>query len=280
MIRQRQVKCLGISINYIDEGHGENLLFIHNGGGFWQIWTEQLEYFRNTHRVLAIDLPGFGDSDESEIEYSLDYFTSVVREFLLQLHIDKVSLIGNCIGASISIHLQNQSPALIDKMILMNICPGERLIRSRLFRFLLFKFKSKRFQKPFKRFIIFVIRRANFLSIIPSILFKDHPDKKSMLFIRYREKMRESKQTRSRIKLLFVSNTYTLKSFVQDSPGLRKACLLWGAENSVASVRREGIHHRNLCGIETMTIVKDAGHMLMYEQADLTNQLIESHLKS
>ena len=50
------------AVNYVEVGEGEPLLLVHGLGGCWQSWLENIPHFARTHRVIAPDLPGFGDS--------------------------------------------------------------------------------------------------------------------------------------------------------------------------------------------------------------------------
>jgi len=55
----------GKRINYVDtvSGDGPPIVFIHGLSGTWQNWLENLPYFAQNHRWIAMDLPGFGYSD-------------------------------------------------------------------------------------------------------------------------------------------------------------------------------------------------------------------------
>jgi pimeloyl-ACP methyl ester carboxylesterase len=50
-------------INLVDIGEGPVLLFVHGLSGCWQNWLENIPFFARDHRVIAIDLPGFGESE-------------------------------------------------------------------------------------------------------------------------------------------------------------------------------------------------------------------------
>ncbi|MBT7825305.1 MAG: alpha/beta hydrolase [Bacteroidetes bacterium] len=278
MPTEKRIECLGVSINYIDVGKGDVLIFLHNGGGFWQIWSKQIEYFQKTHRVLALDWPGFGESSESNKPYSLDFNTQILKCFLDSLKMSKVTLIGNCIGASIAINFSNLYPERVDKRVLMNICPGERLVRLGVFRSLIFKKKSDKFQSSLKILLTFIATKTFVKNKFPKILFGQNPDKKSQLFVKYEYKMKEAKQNRSRTNLLFTSNTYTLEHFLSNNSIVKDSLLLWGEFNKVANVQREGIFHQTLCGIEQLHIIKNSGHLLMYESGDEVNELIEGYI--
>lgn len=279
-MKERIVNCLGIDINYVDSGNGNALVFIHNGGGFWQIWTRQIEYFSSFYRVIALDLPGFGESTESNRPYTLDFNVSIFREFIEKLNITELILIGNCIGATIAIRYKMLFPERVRKLVLMNICPGERLIRPAFMRFLLFGIENELIQRNLKRLLIFAFSKTPAKNKFPAVLFNKNPDKTNPIYQKYVDKFKEPKQSRSRLNLLFAVNTYTLKNIIKDNSLSKDTLLLWGGQNQVSVYPREAVWHQHLCGLERMIIIENSGHLLMYESPEITNQLIETYLKT
>ena len=51
-------------IAYQIEGDGPALIFLHGIGGNKDNWTRQMDFFCNTHTVVAWDARGYGDSDD------------------------------------------------------------------------------------------------------------------------------------------------------------------------------------------------------------------------
>jgi pimeloyl-ACP methyl ester carboxylesterase len=45
-------------------GEGEPLVLLHGGSGTWRHWLRNIEHFAKTRRVIAADMPGYGDSAE------------------------------------------------------------------------------------------------------------------------------------------------------------------------------------------------------------------------
>jgi pimeloyl-ACP methyl ester carboxylesterase len=107
---EKSISCKGITINYIDEGTGDPIVFLHNGGGFLQIWTRQIDFFKNNYRVIAPDLPGFGESDESGESYTLEFYFEIFKEFFQLMKLDDFILVGNCIGSSIAVKYKKAYP--------------------------------------------------------------------------------------------------------------------------------------------------------------------------
>ena len=80
-------------IAYRDKGQGEALLLIHGVGLNAEAWGPQIEALSDTHRVIAIDMPGHGASALSGPELS-DYVAQAAA-LLDQLGIARANVVGH-----------------------------------------------------------------------------------------------------------------------------------------------------------------------------------------
>jgi pimeloyl-ACP methyl ester carboxylesterase len=277
---EKQVYCLGLRINYIDEGQGDVIIFLHNGGGFWQCWTHQIDYFSSTHRVIALDFPWFGKSDTAPELPTLDFNYRVLRAFCAQLGLTDLVLAGNCIGASVALRYHYEHPGEVRRLVLMNICPGKRLIRSGIMRYLLFRVHWAPFRTTFQHLLQWVALHTPVKRLFPAILFGGPVSPKDYLYNLYVEKFKENKQTEARTMLLFALESYTLQSFYRREVDLSQCLLLWGANNKAVSLKKEGFYHQRLCGIRDMQVIPQVGHLAMYEAPETVNNLLQSHISA
>jgi pimeloyl-ACP methyl ester carboxylesterase len=100
----------GLRLRYATAGQGDPLLLLHT-------MRTQLEYFRavlpdlaRNHQVIALDLPGHGESAIPDVEYTESFFTRSVAAFLKQLDLRNVTLVGESIGAAIALSLAADNP--------------------------------------------------------------------------------------------------------------------------------------------------------------------------
>lgn len=63
----------GIELQWRIWGEGEPLVLLHGGHGSWQHWVRNIEPLSEHFRVMAVDLPAFGDSDSYETDDLHDY---------------------------------------------------------------------------------------------------------------------------------------------------------------------------------------------------------------
>src|SRR5262245_58128521 len=85
----------GIDLHYISEGEGPVTVLVHGLGGFAESWRRTLYALRSNSRVIAFDLPGFGQSSKPNRPYTLAFFREVLEELLEALGVEKVRLVGH-----------------------------------------------------------------------------------------------------------------------------------------------------------------------------------------
>jgi pimeloyl-ACP methyl ester carboxylesterase len=265
-------------LNYIDQGEGEVLVFLHNGGGFWQIWEHQLRHFAQTHRVIALDWLGFGESAETERFLTLDLLYEVLQEFVAELGLKRFSLIGNCIGASVALKFQQAFPKQVQKLILFNVCPGERVLPNAFFRWFIPKLRGRpTWEKRIRSVFLYLYEVKPVKRHFPRILFGEQVKPQDSLFQLYVAKYQQRRQNLARTNLLFSVDTYTLKRFFQTN-GSTDTLLIWGEANRAVGFKKEADFHRDLIRPELFVSIPQAGHLCMYEKPEMINRLIESYL--
>src|SRR2546429_281536 len=79
----RTVAIDGVNIHYVCGGSGSPLVLVHGLGSSAAVeFYFNLEPLAANHRVLAIDLPGFGHSDKPVLEYTIQLFVKAVRDVM------------------------------------------------------------------------------------------------------------------------------------------------------------------------------------------------------
>ncbi|WNB93000.1 alpha/beta hydrolase [Bacillus sp. NEB1478] len=82
-----------------------------------------LPYLTEYYNVIALDLPGFGQSEKSTtFIYRLCNYGQLIIDFLDKLNIKDAILIGHSMGGQISMHAAKKAPARIGKLILLGCC--------------------------------------------------------------------------------------------------------------------------------------------------------------
>ena len=117
---QRWVEVQGRPVNVIELGEGPPLVFVHGLAGSWQNWLEQLPAFAQDHRVIAMDLPGFGASPLPRDTISIDGYARTLDALADALEIESADWVGNSMGGFISAELAISHPHRVDKLVLVS----------------------------------------------------------------------------------------------------------------------------------------------------------------
>jgi pimeloyl-ACP methyl ester carboxylesterase len=116
----RQVDVVGARVNYVELGQGAPLLFVHGLSGCWQNWLENIPHFARHHRVIALDLPGFGASPMPPWELTIPAYGRFVRDFCERLGIDRCALVGNSMGGFIATEVAITEPERVEDLTLVS----------------------------------------------------------------------------------------------------------------------------------------------------------------
>jgi len=90
----------GINICYIDEGAGDQvIIFVHGLSGTMYNFMDSIRYYSKSHRVVALDLPGHGNSERrNDIDYGIPLFADTIAGLMDHLGIEKAVIAGISMG--------------------------------------------------------------------------------------------------------------------------------------------------------------------------------------
>ncbi|MDI6742609.1 MAG: alpha/beta hydrolase [Smithella sp.] len=84
------------------DAHKQNLFFIHGSGGNHTIWSHQYGKFHKHYNIVAVDLPGHGQS-AGQGENDIAAYSEWIKTLLQCLHLDRTVLVGHSLGAAIAL---------------------------------------------------------------------------------------------------------------------------------------------------------------------------------
>lgn len=125
----------GVPIHYTVEGRGEPaLVFVHCWNCNRHFWDAQLRSFRKTHRVVAIDLAGHGDSGKNRKDWTIEAFGDDVKSVVDKLGLKRVVLVGSSMGGPVCLeaarNLGNRVVGIVPVDTLLDVeekAPPERV---------------------------------------------------------------------------------------------------------------------------------------------------------
>ena len=109
-----------LNVAYQVAGEGDVVVLLHGWGGEGDSFKPVFEWLAQTHRVYALDLPGFGRSEHPPTAWGTSDYARFVTAFFERLDIPKAHLIGHSFGGRISIILGAEHPDKVEKLILVD----------------------------------------------------------------------------------------------------------------------------------------------------------------
>ena len=93
---------------------------MHGWSSNWQIFLLNIAAFMDTHRVISLDLPGFGASELPDEPLSIRGYARLVDRVCDQLGVERVSVVGNSMGGFIGGELALSFETRVDRLVLVS----------------------------------------------------------------------------------------------------------------------------------------------------------------
>lgn len=114
---ESSVEADGFDIRYFDAGSGDVVVYIHGGGGPRLSGTHDL--LAETHRVIAFEVPGFGQSPVNDRSGSMEELARTILKAVKALGIDKFSVMGSSFGGKFALTMGLEGGDEIECLILV-----------------------------------------------------------------------------------------------------------------------------------------------------------------
>lgn len=108
-------------VSYVEMGEGPPALFVHGLGGSWRNWLENIPPFARDHRVVALDLPGFGRSPAPPEPVSMGRYGDLLVKFADAVGLPpETALVGHSMGGFISTEAVIEAPERFRCLVLVS----------------------------------------------------------------------------------------------------------------------------------------------------------------
>lgn len=116
-------RVLGHTMQYLDEGSGPVLLFLHGNPTSSYLWRNIIKALSADYRCIAPDLMGFGGSDKPPLDYRFLTHYSFIEAWVQQLGLDDVTLVVHDWGGPLGFLLAQQHPDRVNAIAFMETFP-------------------------------------------------------------------------------------------------------------------------------------------------------------
>jgi pimeloyl-ACP methyl ester carboxylesterase len=118
---KQQIDVGGLNIRYLTAGDTDlPLVLLHGVGDSAVDWSWVVSTLGTRHRVIAPDFPGSGDSAKPQREYSREFLTQFLADFLNTLEIQRAVLVGNSLGGLIALRYALSNPERVAGLVLVD----------------------------------------------------------------------------------------------------------------------------------------------------------------
>jgi pimeloyl-ACP methyl ester carboxylesterase len=259
-LTRRTLEIDGFTWTYLDSGDSDKpvMLLIHGFGADKDTWLPYGRLLRRRFRVIAPDLPGFGESvRDSGMDYSAEAQTDRLHRFIRVLGLPTVHLAGNSLGGYLSGWYALKYPDTLESVMFIDAAgvPGRNKSEADL--------AIERGDNPFAVADFQAFERA--LSLVAHKPPKIPNFVKKMLYA-------EMLSRKEFLDVLFWTLLQDLKSrSLLDN--LHRLCVpalvLWGRQDRLVDVSSAVAIHETVRN-STLVILEDVGHVPMLEAPRLT----------
>jgi len=257
-VQRHSTQIPGFDIVYLDSGSDSAregnapLVLIHGIGADKDNWAQIAPFLRGIGRVIAIDLPGFGESSKPlDADYSVEQQAARVAQFLDALQIPRAHLGGSSMGGAIALAFAKLYPERAASLWLLNPAGVGSAKESEMFRA----------YREDGQFLLFAKTPEDFPRVMGLVMSKQP-------IVPWSVKHELAKAAAANYEL----HTRIFRELTKDVPHIEQAVvglqtpalIVWGDEDRVLDVSGAEILHHALTNSEVI-VMPGIGHLPMLE---------------
>lgn len=98
------------TVSFIDKGKGRVVVLLHGYLGSSRIWESKIDQLSKSYRIIAIDLPGHGATDNFGYAHSMELMAKCVKSVLDNLRLKKYVIVGHSMGGYVALAFADLFP--------------------------------------------------------------------------------------------------------------------------------------------------------------------------
>jgi pyruvate dehydrogenase E2 component (dihydrolipoamide acetyltransferase) len=250
-----------ISVRYARRGNagGTPVLFIHGFGGDLDNWLFNIDAVAEKAEVIALDLPGHGQSTVRLPGTSLADMANFVARFMDAINVPKAHLVGHSMGGAIAAQLAVTQPNRVESLTLIGSAGfGDEINSSYTSGFA--SAASRKELKPLLEQLFYD----------PSLVSRQLVDD----VLKYKRLDGVEQVLKTLSEALFPGGRQSEKPGLKLGEAGKRVLMLWGSDDKVVPAA----HAKNAPKGATVELFDQAGHMVQMEKAGDVNRLLVAHV--
>lgn len=120
-IDSKTIKIRNLKLHWLEAGTGPVILLLHGWPTSSYLWRNIMPGLAQNNRVIALDLPGFGESDKSlDATYNFAFYRQILDDFFSELGIDQLGMAVHDLGGPIGLDWAVHNPNRVTHLALLN----------------------------------------------------------------------------------------------------------------------------------------------------------------
>lgn len=265
-LSSKQIEVADLSIHYYEGGpsDGETILMVHGFGADKDNWLQFARFFTERYHVIALDLPGFGESSKPNASYDVGTQVERIAAFTQALGIKRLHIIGNSMGGHISALYAARYPKQVASAALLDNAGIAAPHKSELYQLI----------EQGKSNPLVVKTPEQFNQLIDFVFYKAPPIPERLKHYLAEQAIADSANNQRIFSQL-------VERYIPLEPELSKieapTLLLWGDQDRVLDVSSIKVM-QPLLQHPSVVIMKDCGHVPMIERASETAEHYQAFL--
>ncbi|KAB2903320.1 MAG: alpha/beta hydrolase [Anaerolineae bacterium] len=265
------------AIHVKEEGPADRqvALFIHGWSSSWYALSPIFQEFNRRYRVMAVDLPGYGESPRMKERATIPAYADLLAKLIREVTDKPIVLIGHSMGGMISLTLTLRHPELVERMIL--ICPtisGKLSMFINMFvspiTFLERSVITNRFISAFEPYFIQITDR-----LMRPASFADRTEIKEDEYTHLRADARRPGQGRVRAECYRAMRENDLRGKL--SQVNKPALVIWGMEDNTVPLRDASVVATEWPDAD-LRMIPNAGHWPQFETPVITRRYVKAFM--
>lgn len=273
------VRAAGLRTFYLEAGSGPAVILLHGLGATNASMLPTLRELAHDHRVIAPDLPGFGDTDKPIRPLHAAYFASWLVSLMDALGVERADLVGNSMGGRIAIEMGLRHPERVRRLVML--CPSPAFLRGRELA------RVVRLLRPELGAVPLPMRHAAVVGGIRRMFSQPDRLRREWYAAGADEFLRVFATMRGRVCFFSAARQIYLEEphrppggFWSRLPGLQPPALfVWGDRDRLVPARFARHVERALPTARSV-VLRDSGHVPQFEHPERTHALIREFLEA